>query len=518
MSRILRSLLCLLLICCMLVNLSPLKSNATGIGAATGIASAAGVSVPALWPIVAALAVVGVTAYGIDSGAFEQVANSCYSALEAAGTWIQDGKCTILRTTDENGNTQFYVDGGMIADIKDWLFSDAATSSGAVLIDNFHSNGVNLYGNQIIRFNGYYYSGSNLAGIFQFGYYLDGTDYVYSVHSYIVNCVPNEKLLWGYSSGSISVPSNYSFTIGDNVYYYSYSTSGSRVAPGGLDKLRSDLSASGYTEVPYSQLGSCLSSLVQNPSQYSSSYDLTLGYLPSEDLDLDESTIVSFHPYLAQVIQTKTGGSGGSGDGDDKWWLAAAYADTLEQLYQTSQQAQIENPSVVEIPDLQEGTQYEVTVEEDEDGNKKYILNPIYDPGSNPGTGTDPGTDPDPDPDPNPDSGNGSGNNTGTDSGNPGSGGVGSVPSGAPAHFALGDLSKFFPFCIPFDLFDFFKLLNADPVAPEFSWTIQDLSGQSYSLTIDLSEWDSVAQLFRRLQLFLFVCGLAAASRKFIKW
>ena len=80
------------------------------------------------------------------------------------------------------------------------------------------------------------------------------------------------------------------------------------------------------------------------------------------------------------------------------------------------------------------------------------------------------------------------------------------------------DLTQFFPFCIPFDLFEFFKLLYAEPVAPVLYWEMADFAGQTYSITIDLSEWDSVAQLFRRLQLFLFICGLAAASRKFIKW
>lgn len=84
--------------------------------------------------------------------------------------------------------------------------------------------------------------------------------------------------------------------------------------------------------------------------------------------------------------------------------------------------------------------------------------------------------------------------------------------------FALVDLKDFFPFCIPFDLYAFFQLLDADPVAPVLSWEIPDLSGQVYSLSIDLAEWDSVALLFRRLQLFLFITGLAAASRKFIKW
>ena len=113
-------------------------------------------------------------------------------------------------------------------------------------------------------------------------------------------------------------------------------------------------------------------------------------------------------------------------------------------------------------------------------------------------------------------SGDGSGSGS---SGGSGSGGSGSwVPPSDHNKFALGDLSKFFPFCIPFDLFDFFTILNADPVAPVLSWEIKDLAGNTYPISIDLSEWDSVALLFRRLQLLLFITGLAAASRKFIKW
>lgn len=80
------------------------------------------------------------------------------------------------------------------------------------------------------------------------------------------------------------------------------------------------------------------------------------------------------------------------------------------------------------------------------------------------------------------------------------------------------DLRDFFPFCIPFDLFEFFQLLDADPVAPVFHWEIQDLAGNVYSIDIDLSAWDSTALFFRRLQLLVFTVGLAMASRKFIKW
>lgn len=490
MSRILRSLVCLLLICCILVNLSPLKAQATGAGVvAGGIVKAASVSIPALWPIVAALAVVGITAYGIDSGAFENIANSCYSAFESAGTWINNGMAEILRTEDADGNVQFYVDGGMLEDVRSFLWDDSlgdpVLQTGAYsLPDTVSTSVLNAYN----RAASHAYS---VVIVWPDGYGFMYNDEYPFILSYDAN---------NFASLDTEV----------NVLMNLWSSSSKKWTESYGGYVVTNNSTTPWTQYPFYFIGS-----MNSESVISTSYDVTLGYLSDRDTVLDDETIVTFHPYLADVVRTRTGRSGGSGEDENKWWLAVAYAETLEKLYQTSQQAQIENPSVTEIPDIQIGIEYDVTEEEDEEGKKQYYLDPIQ----TPGTGTDPGTGDgtDTDPDTGTDSGNGSGN-TGTDSGSTGNTGSSWKPPSDHSQFALADLSKFFPFCIPFDLFDFFKLLNADPVAPSFTWEIQDLSGQTYGLTVDLSQWDSVAQLFRRLQLFLFVCGLAAASRKYIKW
>lgn len=89
-------------------------------------------------------------------------------------------------------------------------------------------------------------------------------------------------------------------------------------------------------------------------------------------------------------------------------------------------------------------------------------------------------------------------------------------PPEDPGQFAL-DLSEVFPFCIPFDLYDFLSLLNADPVAPVIDWEIALPGGGSYPLRIDLSPFDSVAQLLRRLQLLLFIVALGIKTRDLIK-
>lgn len=73
----------------------------------------------------------------------------------------------------------------------------------------------------------------------------------------------------------------------------------------------------------------------------------------------------------------------------------------------------------------------------------------------------------------------------------------------------------FFPFCIPFDIYDFLTLLMADPEAPKFEWEIDLLkTGEPYLMVVDLSEWDDVAQLLRRLELLAFIVGLAMVTRE----
>ena len=89
-------------------------------------------------------------------------------------------------------------------------------------------------------------------------------------------------------------------------------------------------------------------------------------------------------------------------------------------------------------------------------------------------------------------------------------------PPTNPGQFAL-DLKSFFPFCIPFDLYDFFSCLNADPVAPVIDWAIPLPGGSSYPVSIDLSAFDSVAKILRTMELLLFCVGLAFKTRDLIR-
>lgn len=91
------------------------------------------------------------------------------------------------------------------------------------------------------------------------------------------------------------------------------------------------------------------------------------------------------------------------------------------------------------------------------------------------------------------------------------------TPSGEPDRFGL-QLRDYFPFCIPFDLFDFLTVLVAEPEAPCFVWEIPvPQMGRTFTVEVDLSAWDSVAALFRKLELLAFIIGLGWVTREKIR-
>lgn len=81
------------------------------------------------------------------------------------------------------------------------------------------------------------------------------------------------------------------------------------------------------------------------------------------------------------------------------------------------------------------------------------------------------------------------------------------------------DLTKLFPFCVPFDIYNLLNCLCAEPEAPRFTWTIplSAVGLEDYSVEIDLKTWDSVAQIFRNMELLAFCIGLAFVTRNLIK-
>lgn len=213
--------------------------------------------------------------------------------------------------------------------------------------------------------------------------------------------------------------------------------------------------------------GSCTFYDVGSAVNITSPYDITLDAV-GQDIDTDYDTYVDEGIVSVDFgIQFEDDPNTGRNEDDDNnaFWLPAAIPGLNEGVY--TDQTQADAQSGLTDPDI-----------------IQQLLDAMN--GSGNGSGT--------------------GDNTGSENWSPSDMG----------NFTL-DLSRYFPFCIPFDLYDFFTCLNADPVAPVIEWVIPVPGGDTYPLEIDLSPFDPVAQLLRRLQLLLFCVGLAFKTRDLIK-
>lgn len=76
------------------------------------------------------------------------------------------------------------------------------------------------------------------------------------------------------------------------------------------------------------------------------------------------------------------------------------------------------------------------------------------------------------------------------------------------------DLRDIFPFCIPFDIYNIFRIFKTENRKAPYLVVPVDNSGNT--ITIDMSMYDDEAGLLRVLELIAFIIGLAVATRKLI--
>lgn len=76
------------------------------------------------------------------------------------------------------------------------------------------------------------------------------------------------------------------------------------------------------------------------------------------------------------------------------------------------------------------------------------------------------------------------------------------------------DLRNIFPFCIPFDIYNIFRIFKTENRKAPYLVVPVDNSGNT--ITIDMSLYDDEAGLLRLLELIAFIIGLAVATRKLI--
>ena len=108
---------------------------------------------------------------------------------------------------------------------------------------------------------------------------------------------------------------------------------------------------------------------------------------------------------------------------------------------------------------------------------------------------------------------NGSGIGSGGSGGSSGS----DTTGGDLAQKFDADWKGVFPFCVPFDLIDFLSILSASTQAPKFTWRFYVPKVVDYNIEIDLSPFDSVAEIVRTMELLAFCIGLILLTRNIIR-
>lgn len=84
--------------------------------------------------------------------------------------------------------------------------------------------------------------------------------------------------------------------------------------------------------------------------------------------------------------------------------------------------------------------------------------------------------------------------------------------------FSVRDLRLVFPFCIPFDLVDCFRLFNSEPETPRVQFPVHfGIVNKDYTFDIDLKDFNNVALVCRSMFLILYIVGLVLATRSLIR-
>ena len=84
--------------------------------------------------------------------------------------------------------------------------------------------------------------------------------------------------------------------------------------------------------------------------------------------------------------------------------------------------------------------------------------------------------------------------------------------------FSVRDLRLVFPFCIPFDLVDCFRLFNSEPETPRVQFPVHfGIVNKDYTFDIDLKDFNDVAVVCRSMFLILYIVGLVLVTRHLIR-
>lgn len=140
-KRIGRLLVCLVLICALLIQSSPIKARADVVSGGLIAAGATGavVSVPVAIAVGATLICLGVMADVVsqDPFALQQVASEIEQHLTAAGTFVKNGMVEMYRFVTETGEAVYYAAADFMESCRSYLFDSGVVTDSLVAGNSF---------------------------------------------------------------------------------------------------------------------------------------------------------------------------------------------------------------------------------------------------------------------------------------------------------------------------------------------------------------------------------------------
>lgn len=350
-KRIGRILVCLVLVCALLINISPIKAKADVVSGGLVAAGATGavVSVPVAIAIGATLIALGIIADAASQNpyALQNLASEVGDALAAAGTYVQDGMVEMYRFLTDTGEAVYYAASDFMEAVRTYCLTSGVLLPGV-------SCDLTLEG-----------AAEALATAQTFPYYYIGTkdDGVYCIG-------------WG----------RYPFTISKNEY-------GTQIAPpGGTYCKRWDADTNTiYQSSETYILGVSIYTKGVN-DLYHVDDGLTLAAFPSSVIDGTSARTWS-EAYANRGLYIASGGSqnpddGGEGNDGWKFLLPLAFLAGVD-LWAMSQADQWTGSTPPEFEDYSTKEELTVSPAPEFDGYQAIEIAPAPNTNPDPGTGSD---------------------------------------------------------------------------------------------------------------------------------
>lgn len=356
-KRLGRTLICLLLVCVLLVNVSPIRAEASVPGVLLGpIAGAASVSVPVGLVVGAATIALGLYAKD-NSETFLEFIDSASEHFTYFADNVKDGCVELLQVVDDFGNKAYYIAADVLNDLKG-LFDTAGLPefrySDTVIIDNVawkatSEDPFNFYCVRCCNGSNYYFCLST----------------IYDARVYLQNGTQTQTLyLRKGVSGTNYGWTNLSFTPSNSIYL------------GACQK--------GYC----SNLDKCVDYVLQDAVNqgFGSSLDwMAVGNYPS--VPIDGSSALDWSEEYASKRIYVTGGSNDPDPPDEnngKWFWPIALPLTAATLLAMSQADEWSGETPQEFDQYTQNTEFEILNRPEFDGYQAIEIAPVTNPNPNP--------------------------------------------------------------------------------------------------------------------------------------